>query len=486
MQARSIVSYFDEPSLSIWATQTIVIFTAVLCPPVSQAADYFGRKWFLVILTMFGAVGSIVIARAKSIATVLAGFCLLGCAFGAQSLLFAVGSEVVPRKHRPTVQALLNISSGIGAIIAIGMGGSLLKDYNLANYRIFYYVECGIFAAAAIMCSTCYNPPPRELQVSLSLHEKLRRLDWIGFVLLTPGLTLFSMALAWSQNPYSWKDVQILATFIIGMVLLLAFTVYEWRFKDDGMFHHALFQNRNFALTLGLIFAEGASFFTANNYFAFQYGTFHHSNLLDAGWRYSIVFVSTMFFAGIFAAWSMRQKEVRGPLVVGCLALLIFNILMATVRPSIPADVFWGYPIFAGVGLGAILPISMAAVQLSTPPELISITSGLTLSVRSLGAVVGIPVNTAVFSGTLSRQIVQKVVTVVLGLGLPPSSLAPFLVALSSGDVEGLSQIPGATPSIITSGLTGLINAYSIAFRDVWITAACFIVPALIGKFKTA
>ena len=482
--ARPVTTYFGHLELSVWPSELIVIFTVALGPPVSQAADFWGRKWFLVILTASGAVGSVIVATAHSTGTLIFGYCAMSAAFGAQSLLFAVVSEVLPRKHRPTAQAVVNMTSGIGAFIGLAVGGTLLKNNHSENYRTFFYMETGIFAAAALACLFCYNPPPRELQQILTFSEKIRRLDWIGYTLFIPGLVLFSIALAWSQNPYSWKNAHILGPFICGVLLLIAFAIYEWRFKSDGMFHHGLFKNRNFPLTLVLIFTEGLSFFTTTNYFAFQFSLFIHVDLLEAGMAFGIVFLSTVVFAAVFGFYATKRRQFWDALLVGCLALLVFNILMATSKPSTPKPAYWGYPILAGVGLGAILPLSMAAVQLSTPAELISITSGLVLAVRSLGASIGIPTNNAIFSGTLTTQISSKVVPAVLGLGLPPSSLEMFIPALMANDQAALAEIPGVTPAIIGAAAQALVDGYAIAFRNVWITAAVFLFVAIIGKLS--
>ena len=50
-----------KSSDGIWFTQTIAILTAVLGIPVSQGADLWGRKVFLVYLTAFGSIGSIIV-----------------------------------------------------------------------------------------------------------------------------------------------------------------------------------------------------------------------------------------------------------------------------------------------------------------------------------------------------------------------------------------------------------------------------------------
>lgn len=70
--------------------------TCVLGPPISQAADYWGWKWFAVTLTLLGCVGCIIVSRA----TTIAGEMVAGLEYGSQPLLYAVASEILPR-YRP-------------------------------------------------------------------------------------------------------------------------------------------------------------------------------------------------------------------------------------------------------------------------------------------------------------------------------------------------------------------------------------------------
>lgn len=94
---------FGGESISGWLLSLVTIATTTLSLPVSQAADYWGRRWDLIVTTACGCAGCIIISRANNMATVLGGFAVLGISYGNQSLLFAVVSEAVPRKHRPFV-----------------------------------------------------------------------------------------------------------------------------------------------------------------------------------------------------------------------------------------------------------------------------------------------------------------------------------------------------------------------------------------------
>lgn len=248
----------------------MAIFTVVLGPIVSQAADYWGRKWFLVGLSFSGALGALVTALATSMNMLIAGCCLIGTAFGMQPLLHAVVSEVLPRAWRGWAQSIVMMSNALGLFGGLVIGGGLNRGGDPDGFRYFFYIGMAFFLATGIICIFAYRPPQRELQ-RLPLAEKVAKLDFVGYALLGSGLVLFCLGLSYSQNPYSWSDPHVSAPFAIGLALAIALCVYEYKFKTDGMFHHGLFKrNRNFAISLLCIFCEGIGFFAANQYFAYQ------------------------------------------------------------------------------------------------------------------------------------------------------------------------------------------------------------------------
>lgn len=257
----------------------MAIFTVVLGPIVSQAADYWGRKWFLVGLSFSGALGALVTALATSMNMLIAGCCLIGTAFGMQPLLHAVVSEVLPRAWRGWAQSIVMMSNALGLFGGLVIGGGLNRGGDPDGFRYFFYIGMAFFLATGIICIFAYRPPQRELQ-RLPFAEKVAKLDFVGYALLGSGLVLFCLGLSYSQNPYSWSDPHVSAPFAIGLALAIALCVYEYKFKTDGMFHHGLFKrNRNFAISLLCIFCEGIGFFAANQYFAYQVSSFSAPNL---------------------------------------------------------------------------------------------------------------------------------------------------------------------------------------------------------------
>ena len=93
-----------------------------------------------------------------------------------------------------------------------------------------------IWGATAILIFVGYQPPKRHtLYDHLSWFQKLRALDLPGFFLLTAGLSLFLAGLNLGGGLYAWTNVRVLATIIVGLVVLIAFALYEWLGTKEGI-----------------------------------------------------------------------------------------------------------------------------------------------------------------------------------------------------------------------------------------------------------
>ncbi|KAK3324879.1 major facilitator superfamily domain-containing protein [Apodospora peruviana] len=459
----------------VWLASSIAIGTAVLSPIFSQAADYWGRRWFLIISSLIGAVGSILVARATSMNMAIAGFAVTGISYGAQPLLHAVSSEVLPRRYRSWGQAADLVANAFGGIAALLVSGAFTRTSSVPSegFRNFYYVGTGLFVLAAVLCALLYHPLPTDRETSFSSGEKLAKLDWVGYFLLTAGIVLFCVGLSWSENPFPWSDAHTSATFAVGLFMILLLGVYETFVKKDGMFHHGLFTNHNFAICLVCLFCEGVAFFGANNYFAFQVGMLYETDSLIVSLRYSVTMLVSIFSATGAGLYCAATKKVRWITVSSFVIFVIFFACMATSGVSSEKEV-WGYPVFLGIALGLSLVSLITAAQLSTPPELIAITSGLVIGIRSLGGSVGLAIYNALFNDAMGH-LGENISAAVIPLGLPPKMVGGFIGALNAHDVEALFSIPGVTPQIVEAGGAALLETFMKGFRNVWIAASAFV-----------
>ncbi|KAK6364118.1 hypothetical protein LTS17_012471 [Exophiala oligosperma] len=322
--ARNIAAAVGGSTETTWLSQVIAIVTCVLAPPVSQAADLWGRKWLIVMLTLFGFVGSIVVSRCTSMAMAIGGEVISAISFGAQPLLYAVVSEILPRRFRPAAQAGVNVSVALAGIFGLLVGATLIDKYT-EGFRIYYYITGAINAVSAILCALFYTPVPRPLQKTLTSAQKFGRLDWIGYALLSSGLVLFSIALTWSDNPYSWENAHIIAPFVVGVFLLVCLGIYQIKLKKDGMFHHSLFQqDRNFAIAVVGILVEGMCFFAVNDFFPLELSVLFQTDAFGVGLRFSITFFTQIVACFGIAIYSSMTKTIRLPTTLAFCSIVIF------------------------------------------------------------------------------------------------------------------------------------------------------------------
>lgn len=322
--SRNIAAAIGGASETVWLSQAIVIVTVVLGPPASQAADYFGRKWFLVAAGGFGFVGSLILARANSMSQAIGGQVVSSILYIAQPILIAVASEILPRKFRPMAQAGLNGAGALGGIVGL-LGGSALTANHLYGWRNYFYIGAALMGVSALILAGLYNPPPRPLQKSLTTKEKLSRLDWVAYFLLAAGLSLFVMGLSWAYNPYSWSNAHVLAPLVIGACLFLALVVHQTWLKKDGLVHHDLFKkDRNFAVSLGCFFVDGMIFWAANNYFAYEVSVLYETNAMLVVLHFAIAFFTAVAASISVVLISSFTKAVREPIVASFIVFTIF------------------------------------------------------------------------------------------------------------------------------------------------------------------
>lgn len=254
----------------------------------------------------------------------LAGNILASISMAAQPLLYAVGSEILPRRYRPAAQGGITGIFGVAAIVALMMGAAVTKE-NPAGWRIVWYFNTGLFAFTAVVVFFLYNPPLRPEQIGLTFKEKFNKLDWVGIILLPLAVTVLCVGLSWSKNPYEWSNAHVFAPFAVGVIFCIILALYEVFIKKDGLFHHGLFaHDRNTAISFLLIFTEGMAFFVANTYVPLEMSVLFTTNPIISSAVTSMIFVGAVIgsiIASVYCSWS---RQLRWPLVASYVGFVLF------------------------------------------------------------------------------------------------------------------------------------------------------------------
>jgi uncharacterized membrane protein YidH (DUF202 family) len=95
----------------------------------------------------------------------------------------------------------------------------------------------------------------------MSWWQRVTSIDLIGCGLIAAALCLFLTGISLGGNQYAWVSAPTLVTLLAGVILAVAFGIYEWKGTKTGIIHHDFFRNgdlsRTFTLCLPVAFIEG-------------------------------------------------------------------------------------------------------------------------------------------------------------------------------------------------------------------------------------
>ena len=139
----------------------------------------------------------------------------------------------------------------------------MVKSDLVNGWRIIFYVLAAAYAITFLGIVIVYNPPTPPDYRKRSFGQLIHDLDIVGSGLLAIGLILTLLGLNWGGGRFAWASAAVMAPLIIGLCTILAFGVWEWKGRTDGIVDHRIFRlGRNFAIATFALAVEGWVYFT--------------------------------------------------------------------------------------------------------------------------------------------------------------------------------------------------------------------------------
>lgn len=114
-----------------------------------------------------------------------------------------------------------------GCVVSLGIRNQASVVFSC---YVVFLVDMICEVCQAMMCKSLKGAQPSKRSPS-TMKEKvtlqLLRIDWIGGSLFVAQGKLILLALNWGSNE-KWNSVKVIATFVIGRVLLVAFLFWEY------------------------------------------------------------------------------------------------------------------------------------------------------------------------------------------------------------------------------------------------------------------
>ncbi|MFF4418170.1 MDR family MFS transporter [Streptosporangium sp. NPDC001559] len=448
-----------------WVVTAYVLGTTVSTPIWGKIGDLYGRKnIFLASIVIFmigsalcGMAGSEMLGGTADGMNQLIGFRALQ-GLGAGGLMvnaMAIIGDLVPPRERGQYQGIM---AGVMALAMIAgpLVGGFITD-NL-NWRWAFYVNLPVgFVALALLAVT----------LKLPRYRTEHRIDWVGAILLSVGITALVLITTWGGNDYDWNSPQIIGLAVGAVVSLALFIVVERRVVEPIMPLN-VFRDRNFSLISVVGFLLGFAMFGAINFLPLFQQTVQGASATNSG----LLLLPMMGAAMVVSLFVGRAITKTGKYkiypVLGGVIMAVAMWLLSTQTVDTPSWRTGVYIAVLGLGMGFLMQTTMLIAQNSVEQKDLGVASSASTFFRSIGGSFGVSLFGAIFTHQLTANLTSK-------LGEAGGKLA------SSGgqfDPAALHELPAGVRTGFLESLAssiGSVFTWAILFAVLVPLAAAFI-----------
>ncbi|KAK3366824.1 major facilitator superfamily domain-containing protein [Lasiosphaeria ovina] len=476
-----IVRDVGDAALAGWIIQGPLLMQSVLSPIVGRLSDAVGRKLVAALPPLVAFAGAVVSARATDMHMLIGGGILTGTTLSTISIVQAIPSEILPLKYRALANGFAFVGGCIGGIVGT-MGAGAVTNVDAGGWRYIFWMQAAFHLATSLGLFLFYWPPAAAPErPRLSAREVAWAVDPVGSLLFIASATLMLLALDWAAGAYPWSDAHVVAPLIVGLVLFVAFGLYEWKGRDDGLVAHVFFdRDANFALSVFAFAVEGWIFYSAVNSITPQLVL--NLGFETSAWHISVRQLSygltSLLFSLVVTWYSTRFRDLKTPLLVTWALFLVVTVCYAAFQPGWDR-VQIGLNVIGGIGQAGPLTLLVACVQFTAPHAFLSTATGLAFSARAIGGAFGSAVLDAIINGRLAAHYAPAVGAAATAAGLPPDSVPALLAALAAGG-DG-TAVAGASPAAWAAAVAESRVQYNEAYRLAWASIIPFVFLATVA-----
>ena len=445
-----------------WISDAILLPIAALELTFGVLGDLFGRKKLLVGGALILLVGELISTTSAGVVQMYFGQFIAGVGSAAlfPTTLAIIASGSRTHASRARMIALWAALLSLGNLIAPVLGG-LTATYG--SWRLAFII-IAILAAIVAVVSWRFAEDSRS--------PEGRSLDVPGQI--TVGLGLFALLYAVIEGPTAgWGSTTIIVSFVVALVLLVAFVVIETRVHSP-LLRMDLFKNRAFAVASAVtVFGMFTFLGTAYGISIWMEVIQHQSAIRTA--------VAFLLISGLsvpllpLTSFLMARLQARWVLSLGFVLMGVGQLLASTMSVTDATLTSIVLPMgLVGIGFAFAVSSVTATVVNTVPTKLAGMAAATTSMVRDFGFALGPAVVGAI---ALSKA---------GGLFNTAVNADPSLSALKAA-VEGAGPVAvnSVPPSVAISkaaphAVTALGSGYSTGFLIIGIIAlACAVVTAL-------
>ena len=315
-----------------------------------------------------------------------------------------------------------------------------------------------------------YFPHAHVRAEGMSRSAVIKRIDFIGGFLSIGGLTLFLVALQAGGYTHPWTSAYVLCTLLIGLAMLCAWVVYEWKFAKYPMVPKELFMGqRVVALSFAVAFVAGMNFFSLLNFWPLTISTVWYYDPVQIGLRgISAGFATAVGAIFWNALLSTFPGDCKWILFVAAGMLTAFGGALSVMTPDNVVTTI-ALATLACFGLGGVIVPAATVAMIAAPDALITTCAALSLSVRAVGGSIGYSIYYSIFHKKYLALAPALIGKYAVGAGLPPKQAIAFVHAWFADPTHAsVLTLPGVTTEVFAAATLGQQWGYAMSLHYVW------------------
>jgi EmrB/QacA subfamily drug resistance transporter len=423
-------------------------YTLALCaviPVTGWAADRFGTKRIYLTSLVLFTMGSILSGLAWSAGTLIFFRVLQGIGGG---MIMPAVMTILTKKAGPhrmgRVMGVLGVPMLIAPIMGPILGGWLVDS---ASWRWIFFINVPIGIVAFILGMIVLEPDE---------SQPAHKLDWLGALLLSPGLAVFIFGLAESSSygfgsPRSWLPT------LVGALLIAAWFLHTWR-SPNPLIDLRTFAHTRAGAAAGTFLLFAISVFGTMLLVPLYYQAVRGASALQAGLLLAPGGLGAMLLMPVAGKLTDRYGPTWLP-AAGLPFVAIGLIPFVFVGPHTSYVLLCSGQFVQGLGMGLAMMPNMTAAMQAVPPAAIARTSTAMNIIRQAGASIG----TAILSVILASAITSNLSAI----------LGSHATGSGSGGIATLQHLPARAHAAIQGPLAD-------AFGSTFVWALLLIVVAFI------
>ncbi|KAL1918296.1 uncharacterized protein VTP21DRAFT_2956 [Calcarisporiella thermophila] len=417
-----IASEFHQLELVSWIATSYILCFNSFQPLFGKFANIFGSKIVLLVSVVFFLITSALCGVAQNMAMLIAFRALQGIGgSGVFSMVMIAISEITPLHKRGKYQGFINSVFAISSVAGPLLGGALTDK---VSWRWTFYINLP-FGAVAFLIIFIYlrMPAPRG-----SFRSKIKRVDFIGTILVVVASSCLLVALTLAGSETGWGTAEVIAPLVIAVVFFAVLVWVEIKVVPEPIFPPHLFRVRTVLSVYISNFFFGLTFFSLVYYLPMYYQSVRGDSATMSGVRMIPMQMAICAVGTVIGFLISYTQSYRWFLRLGTALISVGVGIFLLLDAHSSEAALYGIPVVAGLGAGNIFTTAVIAIQSAVPFRDLAVSTSLGNYSRVFGGVIGVAVCAMILNTHLS--------------GCLPAVLPPDVAKLASQSIEVLHE-PG-------------------------------------------